>query len=171
LDCAGEKTLGAIATMVLKFLGLGKKSEYFLEAEPASPNGSEPPAKPEAKEKEPAKPKEDVAEAKSTEAEKPEQVKAVVIETVPESSPKAAEAEAPAAEAKSKKAKKVKASSESKTVEAVPEKKTVTPSITKSAPQSTNFATDHLMPSNTPRRRPGPSLDMFKEMARQVKTK
>lgn len=157
--------------MVLKFLGLGKKSEYFLEAQPASPNGSEPPAKPEAKE-EPAEPKKDVAEATSTEAEKPEEVKAVVVETVPESSPQAATAnEAPTAEAKPKKAKKAQKPSEPKAVEVVPEKKTVTASIAKSAPQSTNFATDHLMPSNTPRRRPGPSLDMFKEMARQVKTK
>ena len=156
--------------MVLKFLGLGKKSEYFLEAEPASPNGSEPAAKPEAKEKAPVKPEaKEVAAPKPAEADQPKSVEAVVIETVPESAPKASES--PEAGAKSKKTKKQAKKTEAKGVEVTPVKETVTASITKPEPQATNFATDHLLPTNTPRRRPGPSLDMFKDMARQVNTK
>jgi hypothetical protein len=177
LDFAGEKTLGAIATMVLKFLGLGKKKEYFLEAEPESPNGSQPAAKSEAAETKaepkPIKPEsqeaQEVAAAQLTDAETPDSVAAVVVETVPKSAPEASQ---PGEEPKKAKAKKTKVKkSEAKTVEAEPVKKTVTASIAQSEPQVKNFATEHLLPNNTPRRRPGPSLDMFKEMARQVKMK
>ncbi|WP_416675071.1 hypothetical protein [Egbenema bharatensis] len=177
MDLAGEKTLGAIATMVLKFLGLGKKSEYFLEAEPESPNGSKPAPQPAASETkaapEPVEPEsqaaQDVAAAQLTDAETPDSVEAVVVETVPKSAPEASEAGAEPKKAKAKKTKVKK--SETKAVEAEPVKETVTASIAQSAPQTKNFATEHLLPNNTPRRRPGPSLDMFKEMARQVKMK
>jgi hypothetical protein len=41
----------------------------------------------------------------------------------------------------------------------------------KKAESEKTFATDHLMPSPTQsRRRPGPSLDIFRSMARQAKT-
>ena len=39
-----------------------------------------------------------------------------------------------------------------------------------SVPTETNFATKHLIPKNTPRRRPGVNMNSFLEMASQMKT-
>jgi hypothetical protein len=39
-----------------------------------------------------------------------------------------------------------------------------------SLPTETNFATKYLIPSNSPRRRPGVNMNVFLDMARQVKT-
>ncbi|MEI6445771.1 MAG: hypothetical protein WCO29_22240 [Nostocales cyanobacterium ELA583] len=37
-------------------------------------------------------------------------------------------------------------------------------------PTETNFATKYLIPANNPRRRPGVNMNIFLDMARQVKT-
>ncbi len=37
-------------------------------------------------------------------------------------------------------------------------------------PTETNFATKYLIPTNSPRRRPGVNMNIFLDMARQVKT-
>ena len=39
-----------------------------------------------------------------------------------------------------------------------------------SIPTETNFATKYLIPTNSPRRRPGVNMNVFLDMARQVKT-
>lgn len=39
-----------------------------------------------------------------------------------------------------------------------------------SVPTETNFATKYLIPTNNPRRRPGVNMNVFLDMARQVKT-
>jgi hypothetical protein len=39
-----------------------------------------------------------------------------------------------------------------------------------SVPTETNFATKYLIPTNSPRRRPGVNMNVFLDMARQVKT-
>lgn len=144
--------------MVLKFLGLGKKSEYFVEAEPSSTNGSEPPKATSA------------AEVKAPEAADTENSNAVVP------APQAAAANSNAA-GNSKKVKaentagnsrKVKTEAETASVAATPT--APISSATPSQPAVKNFATDHLMPMPTSRRRPGPSLNPFKDMAKQVKT-
>lgn len=129
--------------MVFKFLGLGKKSEFFLEAEPQSTeNGSKSPETKSAK-----------AEATPTHVETKEVPVAKVAK--PEATPtqptaKSTKANKPAKE----------------TVAPAPVAKTAAPKA-----EATNFATDYLIPNNTPRRRPGPSLDMYKDMARQMNNK
>ncbi|MFM7408616.1 MAG: hypothetical protein ACKO3K_18655 [Cuspidothrix sp.] len=45
---------------------------------------------------------------------------------------------------------------------------TVKPKL--SLPTEANFATKYLIPSNSPRRRPGVNMNTFLDMARQVKT-
>ena len=160
--------------MVLKFLGLGKKSEYFLEAEPQPSNGSEPTAKVESPKTKPAP--EAKAKAKTEEA-KSEDAKSSASTKVAAAATEATAAAAKATEAlatkvtqatKSKKATKPEAKQET-----APEK-VATPVVkvnTPTKPATATFASDNLLPTNTPRRRPGPSLDMFKEMARQVNTR
>ncbi|BAZ84560.1 hypothetical protein [Dolichospermum compactum] len=39
-----------------------------------------------------------------------------------------------------------------------------------SVPTEANFATKYLIPTNSPRRRPGVNMNVFLDMARQVKT-
>lgn len=133
--------------MVLKLLGLGKKSEYFLEAPPAT-NGAEP-----KKADEPAP--------------TPVKVEAPPKAEAADAQPVAAAENKAEAEPKVKKMKAVKSAS--------PEAKSApTPTVTAqpatkpAAVEMKNFATDGLMPMSMPRRRPGPSLDPFKDMARNV---
>ena len=130
--------------MILKRLGIGKKSEYFLEAEPLS--------------------SEEMKAHTETEVAKPAAL--VVAEPVPELSPRVAKSVEP----KQKKFKKTKADDSAAPSGAVDEPK-VAPApkaAPKPEPAVVNFATDYLMQANTPRRRPGPSLNMFKDMAKQV---
>jgi hypothetical protein len=143
--------------MVLKFLGIGKKSEFVLEAPPVdSPADSQPAAK--AKPAEPAKPAAEPAhaEAIAAPAEKNGKKPGISGKTLKE-----AKAE------KRAKAEKVqpdkKANAEKTEVKAAPP-------APKAEPVITNFATT-LQPNVTPRRRPGPSMNMFKDMAKQVNPK
>ncbi|MBW4662120.1 MAG: hypothetical protein KME15_25990 [Drouetiella hepatica Uher 2000/2452] len=130
--------------MILKRLGIGKKSEYFLEAEPLS--------------------SEEIQAHTEAEAVKP--AAAVLAEPVPELSPR----EAKSVEPKQKKSKKSKAgdSAASPSAAAEPKAAPAPKAAPKPEPAVVNFATDYLMQANTPRRRPGPSLNMFKDMAKQV---
>jgi hypothetical protein len=155
--------------MVFKFLSKGKKSEYFLEAPPAT-NGAEPIAKVANK----------VAEVANKVTDKAAEMAHQVVDQVTDKATEAAPAAKPEPTAKAvvkaePKAKKIK---KTKSADA----KAATPSVDGQAvgdksvaakPASTpepvkNFATDYLMPTNTPRRRPGPSLEMFKNMAKDV---
>jgi hypothetical protein len=138
--------------MVLKFLGKGKKSEYFLEA-PPSTNGAEPPKAPEAKAVDAPAPLEAVSEAV---ASAKEMVSNGAVEV---------------AEATKTKAKKFKKSKSAETKESTPAASSAAvaqPAVAAPQPEPVNFATDHLMPANMPRRRPGPSMDMFRNMAKDV---
>lgn len=147
--------------MFLKRLGIGKgegkkKSGYFLEAPEAAKEAlSDAKAALE-------KP----AEALKAVAEKPaEAFKAVkeALTPTPEVTANGAAEAAP----KEKKFKKTKSKSDD-----APQAAPVAPAPkampAPAAPATANFATEHLLPKNTPRRRPGPSLDMFKDMAKQV---
>jgi outer membrane biosynthesis protein TonB len=139
--------------MVLKFLGI-KKTEYFLEAEPQSPNGSEPATKEQSQEEPVAKPTPDPVEAEAP------------------PTPAANKVTEPAKTAKAKTKKEKKAKSETPAVEVIETTPQEAKAEIASLPaSSTNFATDHLIPVNTPRRRPGPSLDLYKDMARQMGSK
>lgn len=140
--------------MILKRLGIGKKSEYFLEAEPLSAEDHAKPAADPAAPKIEAKAEPAKAKAKETELTAKAAAKA----------PETPELTAKAAEPNQKKFKKVK------TAEPEVAPKAVAPKAAAPAPApaTVNFATDYLMTANTPRRRPGPSLDMFKDMAKQV---
>lgn len=159
----GEKILGAIATMVFKFLGLQKKSEYFMEAEPAEKNGSQAPTETKSTHTESVKP----TEAKPAES-KATPTKADAAPSAKISAPADA---AKSAAAEVKKAAKSAKKSVSKGDEPgpVPEIPPAPMPKVESLPEApATFAPNYLMPSNTPRRRPGPSLGMFKDMARQV---
>lgn len=135
--------------MVLKLLGLGKKSEYFLEAPPAN-NGAEP-AK--AAEPTPAPVKEEPPKAVAEAPAQPEVV-ANAVEKPAEAAPKT---------------KKMKATkSASPEAKPAPAPAAVKPAAKPAAPEVKNFATDGLMPLSAPRRRPGPSLNPFKDMAKDV---
>ncbi|HEY9639363.1 MAG TPA: hypothetical protein V6C57_02705 [Coleofasciculaceae cyanobacterium] len=131
--------------MILKRLGIGKKSEYFLEAPPLSQDESQVNAK-----KVDPQPKPESTAAGIT----PADVKAAQIAEAP------AAAESASSQKKSKQAKA--AVDQPKTAVAP---KAAAPKV---EPATANFATDYLIPKDTPRRRPGPSLDMFKDMAKQV---
>ena len=140
--------------MIGKVLGLGKKSDYFLEfdeSKSAEPAPTEPVKKPE--------PAPVAVEAPKAEAK---------VEAVEPKKEKAAKP------AKAKKAAKAKAEKA-----AAPVAKTVAPAPVKEpapinsgvvkTPAGMTFASDYLMPKmNGSRRRPGPSMTMFKDMARQV---
>ncbi|WNZ21442.1 hypothetical protein HJG54_00230 [Leptolyngbya sp. NK1-12] len=161
--------------MVFKFLGKGKKSEYFLEAPPAD-NGAAPAAKVANK----------VAEVAGAVTDKVAEVADKVADQVTDKV--AAVADAPAkpeltsngaapvneAKSKAKKFKKTKTADSTASEAKVAEPAPVAKPVAKPAPQPEpvkNFATDYLMPSATPRRRPGPSLNMFRDMAKDVKTR
>ena len=176
--------------MVLKFLGIGKKSGFFLEAPPADPQPTAK-AKPNAEPVKLAAPEKAHVEAKAILAPTVEQIseatsKSKVVETAKEQA-KAVKEEAKAAlapvaekisEATSKvkkTLKEVNAEKKAKAEKGGAEKKRSEPaapaiSSPKPEPTLTNFATT-LQANNTPRRRPGPSLDMFKDMAKQVNSR
>ncbi|MEB3279117.1 MAG: hypothetical protein VKK42_09400 [Lyngbya sp.] len=142
--------------MIGKIFGFNKKSDYFLELEDSKGT-----------------------ESAQTQPAKKEEAKPAAVEAQPAK----AKAEEPKAAAKtSKKAKTTKAKAkpapqqakeEAKaTVEAISVKPKELPSFNnglESTPAGMTFATDYLMkqPSST-RRRPGPSMNMFKDIARQV---
>jgi hypothetical protein len=95
-----------------------------------------------------------------------------VVETAPEAAPQAAQ---PVPEKKSKKSKKPSAKRAAKAPEAQPAPVAAATAIPssgngKAEPQSANFATTYYLTTSMSRRRPGPSLNPFKEMALQVKT-
>jgi hypothetical protein len=153
--------------MVLKFLGIGKKSEFVLEAPPAD---SQPAAKakPAA---EPAHTEAVAAPAVENNGKAPAPAKEAVKAAVKTSGKTLKEANA------EKKAKAEKKAAEKKVT---PDKKAATPDkvevkaapaapapAPKAEPAKPNFATTMQL-NSTPRRRPGPSLDMFKDMAKQV---
>lgn len=136
-----------------------KTQGYFLELDETGSTKSAAPAKqPEAPKAQPA------AEVKPTEAAP--------------TAPAAVTAEAPKAETKPEvkkpEAKKAPAAAE-KTVkiEAQPNPPAPAASNGKVEPQAElTFAPNYLLPKPTnTRRRPGPSMDMFRDMARQVKTR
>ncbi|WAL60311.1 hypothetical protein [Thermocoleostomius sinensis] len=160
--------------MVLKFLGLGKKSEYFLEAEPQPSNGSEPATaeKPKTESVATTTP-EAVKDAVSSTLETAASEAKSALEAAAAVATSATEAVASKATKTTKKSKKSqKAKVESVTVEIDETTQAEAKAEIKAIPASSNtFATDHLIPKNTPRRRPGPSLDMFKDMARQMNSK
>ncbi|NJO79304.1 MAG: hypothetical protein HC827_12790 [Cyanobacteria bacterium RM1_2_2] len=138
--------------MVLKFLGKGKRSEYFLEA-PPSTNGAEPPKTSEAKAADAPAPLEAVGEAVASAKELVSNGAAEVAE---------------ATKTKAKKFKKSKSAETKESASAAPSATVTAPIAPAPQPEPVNFATDHLMPANMPRRRPGPSLDTFRSMAKDV---
>lgn len=125
--------LGAIFGGLFKLIGLGKKSEYFLEADAAS--GTSTQAKASAPAKAAAKPASAKAEAK----------------------PAAAKKAAPAA-----------ASTNGKVADPAPVVAAAKP-VAVAEPQITNFATNFSVNGTSSRRRPGPSLNPFLDMAKQIK--
>jgi len=144
--------------MVLKFLGIGKKSEFFLEAPPAD---SQPAAKTDAAT--PAAPEPSHVDAKA--------VLAPVAEKISEATSKVSEATSKA----KKTLKEVNVEKKPKADKGGSEKNGAAPTAPaapapKPEPTLTNFATT-LQVNNTPRRRPGPSLNMFKDMAKQVNSR
>ncbi|MDJ0581399.1 hypothetical protein [Crocosphaera sp.] len=148
--------------MLKKLLGGGKKKEFFLELDeassvPTSEAKVEAPA-PEAKVENPA------PEAK-VEAPAPE----VKVETpAPEATTEVVEQPAPAKTTKKTSIKNKAKKAEPKT-EIVPTSPTLTntEATKKEEPKEVGFATKFYMTS-TPRRRPGPSLNNFKEIASQM---
>lgn len=161
--------------MVFKFLSRGKKSEYFLEAPPetqSDTNGSAPAAKVAEAKKAVGKTlaeAQKVAEAKVDQLQDAAAKVADAVEDkvaeVKEAAPKAVKAvEAKAPEAKTKKFKKTKTSEAAAKSEASAKP---APAKVKAEPVK-NFATDFLMPDTMPRRRPGPSMDTFRNMAKDV---
>lgn len=160
--------------MVLKFLGLGKKSEYFLEAEPQPSNGSEPATKEKPKAEPAAKiTPESAKEAVSSTLETAASEAKSALESAASAATSATEAVASKVTKTTKKSKKSqKAKAESVAIEVDETTPAEAKAEIKAIPASnTTFATDHLIPKNTPRRRPGPSLDMYKDMARQMNSK
>ncbi len=140
--------------MVFKFLNRGKKSEFFLEAPPLS-HEAEPATKL-------AEVKQEVQKVAEAAVDELKETMAKVADAVEEKLEKAAPAAAKPASTKAKKLKKTKS-------EAKPEGQPASPKPAAAQPAAvTNFATDFLMPSPTPRRRPGPSMDMFRDMAKDV---
>lgn len=139
--------------MVLKNL-FGKKSEYFLEFEEAKGTGSATTAP----KTEPAAP-----------AETPAPVAPAVAETpaTPVKSKKAEKASAPKAAAPKAPAPKAKKSESAP----APAKPAPAPAPAQPAAPVGGFATEYLMPSPTPRRRPGPNMKTFLDMASQMRNK
>jgi len=131
--------LGSIFGGLAKLVGLGKKSEYFLEAEPVdSAAMSEPQA------------------AAST--------KASAVNSSGQSATAASNGSA-ASTSKKKKISKKAAQAEA-AASATPTPVAATPAV----PVNVTFAPDYLITANSRsgRRRPGPSMNPFRDMARQV---
>lgn len=155
--------LGGIFKTVGGIFGLGK-SGYYMEAEPLAAGAAEP-AKLEAAKAEPAKAAVAKVETKAATAVQEAPAKADLapasLETV-----KAAIAE-PAANgtangtANGKKTRKAKAETEKP---AAPVK------AAEPAKTDQTFAPNYLIQTSGSRRRPGPSMDYFRNIAKQVKT-
>jgi hypothetical protein len=152
--------------MVLKFLGIGKKSEFVLEAPPAEPQ-------PAAKAKPATEPAKPAAKAEPTKPAAPEpshvdakDVLAPVTDQISKATSKVKKTLKEVNAEKKAKAEKAKAEKGATEKNGAEPTDPVIPAP-KPEPTLTNFATT-LQANNTPRRRPGPSLDMFKDMAKQV---
>lgn len=139
--------------MIGKILGFNKKSDYFLELGDSKGTQSAP--------TEPAK----------KEEAKPAPVEAKAKKEEPTPSTKTSK------KTKTTKAKAKPATQEAKeqakaTVEAISVKPKELPSFNdglQSTPAGMTFSPDNLMKSvSSSRRRPGPSMNMFRDMARQV---
>jgi cytoskeletal protein RodZ len=140
--------------MVFKFLNKGKKSEFFLEAPPLS-HEADPAAK--------------LADVKKAAEAKVSELKETVAKVIDAVEEKTAQPE-PTKATKAKKGKKTKVEPETTSSPAASVK--VESSKAKPAAEAPKtFATDFLMPSNTPRRRPGPSLKMFQDMAKDMNSR
>ncbi len=139
--------------MLKNLLGGGKKKEFFLELDEAN---SVPAAEPKVETPAP----EPVA-APEPQAEAPQPEAAEV-----------AEQPAPAKKKSVKKSVKKAAKKEEPKTEIVPTSPALTngQAAQKEEPTEVGFATKFYMVS-TPRRRPGPSLNNFKNMASQVKVR
>jgi hypothetical protein len=152
---------------MLKKLFGGKKSAYFLELDESQ--------KPEPAKEKKAEEKKAQAPSKPVEVKKAEPSKAT---------------EAPKAETAAKNTKKTSVKDKAKTepTQAKPEPKASKPTISdpeeivraavfknssnngNAASQTNGFAANNVIVPTMSRRRPGPSLNMFKNMARQAKT-
>jgi len=148
---------GGIFGFLGRVLGL-KKSEYFLDLGESS---AKEPAK-VAPAKEPAK----VAPAKAEPvAAAPAKVEAVLAK-------KSEPAKKAKVEKKSQKEKEPVASVAAKTAEPAKVPAATNGKVPSQAEPNRTFAPNNLMPIPTgTRRSPGPSMNNFREMARQVKTK
>ncbi|WP_107670492.1 hypothetical protein [Cyanothece sp. BG0011] len=136
--------------MLKKLFGGGKKKEFFLELD-------------ESKDVPASEPKVETPEPKA-EAEQAEAPKTEAAEVT--------ENPAPAKKKSKKKSVKKVAKKEEPKTEIVPTSPALTngQAAQKEEPKEVEFATKfYMMP--TPRRRPGPSLNNFKNMASQVKTR
>ncbi|MCC3406517.1 MAG: hypothetical protein JGK17_13190 [Microcoleus sp. PH2017_10_PVI_O_A] len=145
---------GGIFGFFAGLLGLNK-SEYFLDL-------GESPAKVEPTKAEPAA------------AKKAEPVAAAPASFEPVKSEKSEPAKKAKVEKKSKKEKEPVASAAAKTAEPakVPAAGATNGKVSSQAQPVLTFAPNNLMPTPTATRRgPGPSMNNFREMARQVKTK
>jgi len=136
--------IGGILRAIGGLFGLGKKSEYYVELDQAS-SGSQPSSSPKS------------GNAEGETAQVAPQMTAVASSSGLSSTSAATEA---ATTAKT---------------EAKPQASTPKPSTTASsaAEPTGNFATEYLVNprlNNNSRRRPGPSLSAYKDLARQVKT-
>jgi hypothetical protein len=163
--------------MVFKFLGLGgKKKEFFLEADPQAAD-----AKPESKgvgQPEVAKAKAEAKPAAKLEAKAKPEAKAAPVEA--KSAAPAAPATPVAAvgqpEAAASKKGKTSIKSRKKGKDAAPAAANVDPTpkvdptpVAKAPAAPATFAASNLLINSTSRRRPGPSLDKFKTMARDMR--
>ena len=130
----------------------GKKSEYAIEIDEAKSDGS---VATEPSPAAPAKPEAPKAEAPVAKAE-------------PAKAPKAKSAKAP--KAKSAKAPKAKPAPEPTPVAAASAPAGPAKTAPKAPEPETGFATRYLMPlGNNTRRRPGPNMQSFLDMARTAK--
>ncbi|MEC4983993.1 MAG: hypothetical protein SAJ37_01005 [Oscillatoria sp. PMC 1068.18] len=149
-----KKIFSGIINFITGIFG-SKKEGFFLELNDSDKGQSAPPKKVEAPKSEPAKTEATKSEPKEAEAAKAEPKKPEPVATKAE--PKKPEP-AKAAKPEPKKPEPVAAkASKNGQVE---------------TPKETTFAPQYLAPTPSRyRRRPGPSLNTFKDMARQVKTR
>lgn len=138
--------IGSIFGSIAKIFGIGKKGEFFMELDDADSPALESQSAPNKAEQAQAKP----AQAEKVKApvkvaeksgEQPQQAQASFKEQLPAAPEPAKTEKAPAAATKAE------------------------------MPEISNFATDYLVNprvNRSPRRRPGPSLSPFKEMAKTV---
>ncbi|MEL7037655.1 MAG: hypothetical protein AAFO04_18830 [Cyanobacteria bacterium J06592_8] len=144
-----------------QILGFNKKSDYFLEFDEAK--GS------------------DSAQTQPAPVAQPAPVEMTVAPAAPqaEAVETTVQEKAPAPEKKAKKTRKAKTAETAEVQEQAPAVAQAAPAPQKelpsfnqgleATPAGMTFATDYLMkPSSASRRRPGPSMGMFKDMARQV---